>query len=78
MTVNLVDSQFCNDPGKYLSVAMMSLSTMVFLETPHINVLSKIDLINNLTPLGIITGHMIIIVIDNYCILSSFWFGLLY
>jgi len=43
--VHLVDSHYCSDPSKYLSVVMVSLSTMMKLELPHINVLSKIDLI---------------------------------
>jgi len=43
--VHLVDSHYCSDPTKYLSVVMVSLSTMMKLELPHINVLSKIDLI---------------------------------
>lgn len=43
--VHLVDSHHCSDPAKFLSVLMVSLSTMCHLELPHINVLSKIDLI---------------------------------
>ncbi|KAI9102217.1 hypothetical protein K1719_023727 [Acacia pycnantha] len=36
-----------NDPGKYISALLLSLSTMLHLELPHINVLSKIDLIES-------------------------------
>lgn len=50
--MHLVDSQYCSDAGKFLSVVLTSLSTMVMLETPHVNVLSKIDLIKTYTPLG--------------------------
>ncbi|XP_037080648.1 GPN-loop GTPase 2-like [Pollicipes pollicipes] len=42
--VNLVDSHYCSDPGKFVSVLLTTLSTMLHLELPHINVLSKIDL----------------------------------
>ncbi|CAG0902599.1 unnamed protein product [Cyprideis torosa] len=42
--VHLVDSHYCSDPGKFISVLLTSLTTMVQLELPHINVLSKIDL----------------------------------
>ncbi|KAF3446545.1 hypothetical protein FNV43_RR11725 [Rhamnella rubrinervis] len=45
--VHLVDAHLCSDPGKYVSALLLSLSTMLHLELPHINVLSKIDLIEN-------------------------------
>mmetsp|Transcript_27413 Transcript_27413/g.52206 ORF Transcript_27413/g.52206 Transcript_27413/m.52206 type:complete len:307 (-) Transcript_27413:283-1203(-) len=44
--VHLVDSHLCTDPPKYLSALLLSLSTMLHLELPHINVMSKIDLID--------------------------------
>ncbi|CAN6442106.1 unnamed protein product [Victoria cruziana] len=45
--VHLVDAHLCSDPGKYISALLLSLSTMLHLELPHINVLSKIDLIES-------------------------------
>mmetsp|Transcript_17881 Transcript_17881/g.29378 ORF Transcript_17881/g.29378 Transcript_17881/m.29378 type:complete len:220 (-) Transcript_17881:16-675(-) len=42
--VHLVDSHYCSDASKYISVLLVSLSTMLHLELPHINILSKIDL----------------------------------
>nr|CAB3446874.1 unnamed protein product [Digitaria exilis] len=45
--VHLIDAHLCCDPGKYVSALVLSLSTMLHLELPHINVLSKIDLIEN-------------------------------
>ncbi|WOL14216.1 GPN-loop GTPase QQT1 [Canna indica] len=45
--VHLIDAHLCCDPGKYVSALLLSLTTMVHLELPHINVLSKIDLIEN-------------------------------
>lgn len=42
--VHLVDAHYCSDPGKFISALLLSLSTMLQLELPHINVLSKIDL----------------------------------
>ncbi|KAF9621172.1 hypothetical protein IFM89_016666 [Coptis chinensis] len=45
--VLLVDSHLCSDPGKYVSALLLSLSIMLQLELPHINVLSKIDLIES-------------------------------
>ena len=43
--VNLVESHYCHDPSRYISMLMVSLRTMLHLEAPHINILSKIDLI---------------------------------
>ncbi|XP_050215016.1 GPN-loop GTPase QQT1 [Mercurialis annua] len=45
--VHLVDAHLCSDPGNYISALILSLSTMLHMELPHINVLSKIDLIEN-------------------------------
>lgn len=43
--VHLVDSHYCSDPGKFISVLLTSLATMLQIELPHVNVLSKADLI---------------------------------
>ncbi|XWS31146.1 hypothetical protein CRYUN_Cryun23aG0052400 [Craigia yunnanensis] len=45
--VYLLDSQFITDVPKYISGCMASLSAMVQLELPHVNILSKMDLITN-------------------------------
>ncbi|XP_041273595.1 GPN-loop GTPase 2 isoform X2 [Onychostruthus taczanowskii] len=45
--VHLVDSHYCTDPGKFISVLCTSLSTMLHVELPHVNVLSKMDLIEH-------------------------------
>ncbi|XP_041366929.1 GPN-loop GTPase 2-like [Gigantopelta aegis] len=45
VAVHLVDSHYCNDPGKFISVLLTSLLTMLQIELPHVNVLSKADLI---------------------------------
>lgn len=50
--VHLVDAHLCCDPGKYVSALLLSLSTMLHLELPHINVLSKIDLVESYGRLG--------------------------
>ena len=49
--VNLVDSHYCADASKFISVLLTSLTTMLHLATPHINVLSKIDLVEAAGPL---------------------------
>jgi hypothetical protein len=49
--VNMVDSHYCSDASKFISVLLTSLTMMLHLETPHVNVLSKIDLIQSLGPL---------------------------
>ncbi|KAG0488124.1 hypothetical protein HPP92_006659 [Vanilla planifolia] len=45
--VYLLDSQFITDVAKYLSGCMSSLSAMIQLELPHVNILSKMDLVKN-------------------------------
>lgn len=43
--VHLVDAHHCSDPTKFISVLLTSLSTMIHIELPHVNVLSKVDLV---------------------------------
>ncbi|OHT06749.1 ATP binding protein [Tritrichomonas foetus] len=45
LLVYLMDSQFMSDPAKFLSASLVALSTMTMLELPHINVMSKCDLL---------------------------------
>ncbi|XP_043804902.1 GPN-loop GTPase 3-like [Manihot esculenta] len=45
--VCLIDSQFITDVTKFISGCMASLSAMVQLELPHVNILSKMDLVTN-------------------------------
>lgn len=44
--VFLIDSQFMIDSAKFLSGTMAALSVMANMELPHINVLSKMDLLS--------------------------------
>ena len=50
-SVNLVDSYYISDPAKYVSVLLMSLSSMLQIELPHVNIFSKMDLIKQYGPL---------------------------
>ncbi|KAI0259715.1 cytoplasmic protein [Gloeopeniophorella convolvens] len=43
--VHLCDAHYVTDAAKYVSVLLLSLRAMLHLELPHINVLSKIDLL---------------------------------
>ncbi|ESQ56453.1 hypothetical protein EUTSA_v10025507mg [Eutrema salsugineum] len=45
--VYLLDSQFITDVTKFISGCMSSLSAMVQLELPHVNILSKMDLLQD-------------------------------
>ena len=47
-SVHLVDSQYIGDAAKYMSVLLVTLTTMLKLGLPHVNVLSKIDLVEQL------------------------------
>jgi hypothetical protein len=51
VAVHLVDALLCSDPANFISAVLVSLSTMLRLELPHLNVLSKIDLVESLGPL---------------------------
>ncbi|KAL2720915.1 GPN-loop GTPase 3 [Vespula squamosa] len=42
----IVDSQFMIDGSKFLSGTMAALSVMINLEIPHVNILSKMDLLS--------------------------------
>ena len=43
--VNLIDAHYCSDPSKFVAVCLTSLNSMMRIELPHINILSKADLI---------------------------------
>jgi GTPase SAR1 family protein len=43
--VHMVDSHYCSDPAKFISTLLLSLSTMMQIGLPHVNVLSKADLL---------------------------------
>ena len=45
--MHLVDSHLCANPSQYISALLLSLNVMMSLEMPHINVLSKMDLIES-------------------------------
>ncbi|XP_794415.1 GPN-loop GTPase 2 [Strongylocentrotus purpuratus] len=45
VSVHLVDAHYCSDPAKFIGVLLTSLSTMLQMELPHVNLLSKIDLV---------------------------------
>ncbi|KAF6153408.1 hypothetical protein GIB67_003598 [Kingdonia uniflora] len=45
--VYVLDSQFMTDVTKFISGCMASLSAMIQLELPHVNILSKMDLVTN-------------------------------
>ncbi|KAJ2472383.1 hypothetical protein GGI02_001611 [Coemansia sp. RSA 2322] len=46
--VHLVDSSYCTEASRFISVLLLSLTTMSMLEMPHVNVLSKIDLLEQM------------------------------
>ncbi|KAJ2786981.1 hypothetical protein GGI15_001087 [Coemansia interrupta] len=46
--VHLVDASYCTEASRFISVLLLSLTTMTMLEMPHINALSKIDLLNQM------------------------------
>jgi GPN-loop GTPase len=47
VSVYIMDSQFIQDPSKFFAGVMSAMSSMIQLEIPHINILSKMDLLEN-------------------------------
>lgn len=45
VAVHLIDSTLCVDVHRYISAVLLSLAAMMQMELPHINVLSKIDMV---------------------------------
>ncbi|ONH66658.1 GPN-loop GTPase 2 [Cyberlindnera fabianii] len=45
--VSLIDSFYITSPSQYVSVLLLALRSMLQLDLPHVNVLSKIDLVSN-------------------------------
>lgn len=43
--VHLVDSHYCSDPAKFISVCLTALTTMLQVALPHVNLLSKVDMV---------------------------------
>ena len=46
VSVHLIDCENCTDPSKFVSSLLVSLSCMLQIELPHVNILSKIDLLS--------------------------------
>lgn len=49
--VSLVDSIYLTSPSQYISVLLLSLRSMLQLDLPHVNVISKIDMLKSYGPL---------------------------
>ncbi|AGO09873.1 AaceriAAL117Cp [[Ashbya] aceris (nom. inval.)] len=45
--VNLMDSIYITSPSQYVSVLLLALRSMLMMDLPHINVLSKIDMLSS-------------------------------
>ena len=48
--VTVVECLLCSSPHSFISAVMLSLSMMINLELPHINVLSKVDSLRQVAP----------------------------
>uniref|UniRef100_A0A2P2I0L5 GPN-loop GTPase 2 n=2 Tax=Hirondellea gigas TaxID=1518452 RepID=A0A2P2I0L5_9CRUS len=45
-SVYLIDAHYANEPGKYVSALLVALTSMLQMESPAINLLSKVDLVD--------------------------------
>ncbi len=50
VSVTLIDCLMCVSAHAYVSAVMLSLSMMINLELPHVNILSKMDTMRNISP----------------------------
>ena len=74
--VHLVDSHYCTEPSKFISVLLTSLSTMLQIEMPHINILSKVDLMEQYGKLDfnidfyteVLDLHQLLDTLDEVCL----------
>lgn len=46
VTINLIDSHYCSEPSKFVATLLLSLNMMLRMGLPHVNVLSKADLLH--------------------------------
>jgi hypothetical protein len=44
--VQLIDAHYCTDASKFIAASLLTTTTMIRLELPTVNILSKIDLLN--------------------------------
>lgn len=47
VVINLIDSFYITTPSQYISILLLALRSMLQLDLPHVNVLSKCDLLKN-------------------------------
>lgn len=47
VAVHLADASNISDPARYISLLILALRAMLMLELPHVNVLSKMDLLDD-------------------------------
>ncbi|KAI0981662.1 hypothetical protein GJ496_004147 [Pomphorhynchus laevis] len=48
--VNLADSLYCSQPQTFISLVLVTLNFMLYMELPTVNVLTKLDLLKNCNP----------------------------
>lgn len=63
--VFLIDSQFMSEPSKFISGVLSALSAMITLELPHLNVLSKIDLLTKHTRKQLERYYLLLVLINK-------------
>lgn len=49
--ISLIDSIYLTSPSQYVSILLLSLRSMILLDLPHVNVISKIDKVKSYGPL---------------------------
>lgn len=57
VAVHLADASNITDPSRYISLLILALRAMLMLELPHVNVLSKLDLLDDEQRAGLRTSR---------------------
>ena len=45
--MNLIDANYCTDSSRFISALLLSLNIMLSMNLPHLNILSKMDLLRS-------------------------------
>lgn len=61
----MVDAHHCADASKFIAVLLMSATMMLQLELPAVNVLSKVDLIEQYGSLRKLVHNMALFIVET-------------
>ena len=66
--VNLIDCIYVTSPSQYVSILLLALRAMLMMDLPHINVLSKIDMLKSYGPLPMRLDYYTCLLYTSRCV----------